>query len=254
MTDENQPRLRGKTALVTGGARNIGRAIALALASDGANVVVNARGDAGAAEAVAREVTAAGGSGHAHVADVTDADAVRTMVEAAVAAFGGIDILVSNAAVRRQQPFLDITYDDWREIIGVPLDGAFHCAQACVPHMIAAGGGTIVTLGGISTHIGTTNRAHVNAAKAGLAGFTRALAMELAPHNIRANCVSPGSIDTVRGASAGTRPAHLDGSGIPAGRLGRPEEIAAMVRHLCLPDAAYITGQTIHVNGGMFLT
>lgn len=254
MTDDNHRRLQGRTAIVTGGARNIGRAIARALAADGANVVVNARGDAEAAEAVAAEINETGGSGLAHVADVTDADAVRAMVEAAIAAFGRIDILVSNAAVRRQQPFLEITYDDWREIIAVPLDGAFHCVQACAPHMIDAGGGAIVTIGGISTHIGTPNRAHVNAAKSGLAGLTRALAVELAPHNIRANCVSPGSIETVRGASAGARPARMGGAEVPAGRLGRPEEIAAMVRHLCQPEAAYITGQTIHVNGGMFLT
>lgn len=254
MTGENQPALQGKVAIVTGGARNIGRAIALALGADGANVVVNARGDADAAATVAHEVDAAGGSGLAHVADVTDADAVRAMVAAAVAAFGRVDILVSNAAVRRQQPFLEMSYDDWRQIIAVPLDGAFHCAQACVPHMIEAGGGAIVTIGGISTHIGTPNRAHVSAAKSGLVGLTRALAVELAPHNIRANCVSPGSIDTVRGASAGARPAQMGGNDIPAGRLGKPEEIAAMVRHLCRPDAAYITGQTIHVNGGMFLT
>ena len=254
MTGDETAGLRGKVAVVTGAARNIGRAIALALAADGVNVVVNARADADAAAAVADEVTAAGGTGLAQVADVTDAAAVGGMVDAAVTAFGRIDFLVSNAAVRRQQPFLDISYDDWREIIAVPLDGAFHCVQACVPHMLAAGGGAIVTIGGISSHIGTPNRAHVSAAKSGLVGFTRALAVELAPHNIRANCVSPGSIDTVRGASAGARPARMGGAEIPAGRLGRPEEIAAMVRHLCRPEAAYITGQTIHVNGGMFLT
>ncbi|MDP6708952.1 MAG: SDR family NAD(P)-dependent oxidoreductase [Alphaproteobacteria bacterium] len=245
--------LAGRVAIVTGGARNIGRAIALALAEDGADVVVNAREDRAAAEAVAAEVTAAGNRALAHVADVTDEAAVRAMIEATVATFGRIDILVSNAAVRRQQPFLEISLADWHAILAVPLDGAFLCAQACVPEMIRAGGGAIVTLGGISAHLGTPGRAHVCAAKAGLEGLTHALAMELAEHEIRVNCVAPGAIDTLRGASAGARPGSIDLSHIPARRMGRPEEIAAMVRHLCRPEGAYITGQTIHVNGGLFL-
>src|SRR3546814_7867024 len=141
----------------------------------------------------------------------------------------------------------------WREILSVALDGAFICARACVPHMVAAGGGAIVTMGGISTHVGTKNRVHVCAAKAGLEGLTRGLAMELAAHRITVNCVSPGSIDTVRGTTAGARPGNMGGEGVPLKRFGRPEEIAAMVRHLCLPDGAYITGQTIHVNGGLFM-
>ena len=246
--------LDGKVALVTGGARNIGRAIALALAADGAAVVVNARRDAAAAQAVAKEAEAAGGRGLAHVADVTDEAAVGRMIAAAVEAFGGLDILVSNAALRRQTPFTNMSFAEWREILGVALDGAFITAKACVPHMIAAGGGAIVTLGGVSTHVGTKNRVHVCAAKAGLEGLTRGLAMELAEHRITVNCVAPGAIDTVRGASAGARPGALgNAGGIPLGRMGRPEEIAAIVRHLCLPEGSYITGQTIHLNGGVFM-
>jgi len=245
--------LAGKVAVVTGAARNIGRAIALALADDGAGVVVNAVQDAAAAEAVAREVDAAGGRGLAHIADISDEAAVDGMVRATVEHFGRIDILVCNAALRRQQPFLEISLDDWHHIPSVPLDGAFLCAKAAVPHMIEAGGGAIVTLGGVSAYLGTPGRAHVCAAKAGLVGLTHALAVELAPHGIRANCVAPGAIDTVRGASAGARPGTVNLAGVPAGRMGRPEEIAAMVRHLCRPEGAYITGQTIHVNGGLFL-
>src|SRR5690606_2176650 len=124
---------------------------------------------------------------------------------------------------------------------------------ACTPHMVKAGGGAIVTLGGISTHVGTKNRAHVSAAKAGLEGLTRALAMELAEHRITVNCVAPGAIDTVRGASAGARPSNMGAEATPLRRFGRPEEIAAMVRHLCLPEGSYITGQTIHVNGGVWM-
>ena len=246
-------RLSGKVAVVSGGARNIGRAIVLALAEEGASVVVNARSDAAAAAAVAAEADAAGGRGLAHIADVTDADAVRGMAEAAVAAFGRIDFLVSNAALRRQTPFLEMAFDEWREILSVALDGAFILSQACAPHMIAAGGGAIVTIGGISTHVGTKNRIHVCAAKAGLEGLTRGLAMELAEHRITANCIAPGSIDTVRGATAGARPGNMGAAGVPIGRYGRPEEIAAMVRHLCLPEGGFITGQTIHLNGGAWM-
>ena len=254
MANNGDGALAGKVAIVTGGARNIGRAIALALAGDGAAVVVNARQDGEAARAVAEEVTAAGGKGLAYVANVTDEAAVNAMAAAAVEAFGGIDILVSNAAVRRQQPFTEMSFAEWREIVGIPLDGAFLCAKACVPHMIEAGGGRIVTLGGMSAHLGTANRAHVCAGKAGLIGLAHGLAQELAAHDITVNCVAPGSIDTVRGTSAGARSRLPGGVSAPLGRRGTPEEIAAMVRHLCRPEGAYITGQTIHVNGGVFMT
>ncbi len=246
-------RLDGKVALVTGAARNIGRAIALALAGEGASVVVNARSDRAAAEAVAEELRGLGVRALPFIADVTDEAAVGSMVAAAVESLGGVDILVSNAALRRQTPFLKMSMDEWREIVSVPLDGAFLTARACVPHMIAAGGGAIVTLGGVSTHVGTRNRVHVCASKAGLEGFTRGRAMELAEHRITVNCVSPGSIDTVRGATAGARPGTMTHATIPLGRMGTAEEIAAMVRHLCLPEGAYITGQTIHVNGGVWM-
>ena len=254
MPDTDARRLAGKVAIVTGGARNIGRAIVMALAEEGASVVVNARGDEEAARAVAREAEAAGAHALPFIADVTDEQAVARMVDAAVATFGHIDILVSNAALRRQTPFVSMTFAEWREILGVALDGAFITARACVPHMITAGGGAIVTLGGVSTHVGTKHRAHVAAAKAGLEGLTRGLAIELAEHKITVNCVAPGSIDTVRGASAGARPSGLGVSaGIPLQRQGRPEEIATLVRHLCLPEGSYITGQTIHVNGGVYM-
>lgn len=246
-------KLEGRVAIVTGGARNIGRSIALSLAELGAAVVVNARTDAAAAAEVAAEVDAVGGRGLAHVADVTDPAAVEGMVEAAVEKFGRIDFVISNAALRRQTPFLDMSFGEWREILSVALDGAFVLSKACVPHMIRAGGGAIVTIGGISTHVGTKNRIHVCAAKAGLEGFTRGLAMELAEHGITVNCVAPGSIDTVRGATAGARPGNMGATGVPIGRFGRPEEIAAMVRHLCLPEGSFVTGQTIHLNGGAWM-
>jgi 3-oxoacyl-[acyl-carrier protein] reductase len=246
--------LDGKVALVTGAGRNIGRAIALHLACDGATVVVNGRSDGAAVEAVAGEITAMGGRALAHLADVSDAEAVARMTDAVAAEFGGIDIAVANAGLRRQTPFLDISLDEWREILSVALDGAFILAQAVVPHMIRRGGGAIVALSGISTHIGTPNRAHVAASKAGLEGLMRALSVELAPHNIRCNCVSPGTIDTLRGAAAGALPPTHGDSSVPLRRKGTADEIAAMVRLLAGPDGGYVTGQTIHVNGGAFLT
>jgi 3-oxoacyl-[acyl-carrier protein] reductase len=246
--------LDGKVALVTGAGKNIGRAIALALARDGAAVVVNSRQDSAAVEAVAAEIRAIGGNALAVIADVSQPEAVQHMVGEAVEAFGGLDIVVSNAGLRRQTPLLQISHAEWREILSVALDGAFYLAQATVPHMIARGGGSFVALSGISNHVGTADRCHVSASKAGLEGLMRALAIELAPHGIRCNCVAPGTIDTVRGAAAGVRPPTLGDARVPLGRKGMPEEIAAMVRLLAGPEGGYVTGQTIHVNGGLYLT
>jgi 3-oxoacyl-[acyl-carrier protein] reductase len=241
----------GKVALVTGSGKNIGRAIALDLAARGALVVVNGRGDRAAIDGVVAEINASGGQAIGCLADVSDVEAVGAMVETAVAAFGGIDILVSNAGLRRQTPFLEMSFAEWREILSVALDGAFILARAVVPHMVGRGGGAIVALSGISTHVGTPNRCHVSASKAGLEGLIRALAVELGPHAITCNAVAPGSVDTVRGASAGVLPGTDRGN--PLGRKAAVGEISAAVRFLAGPDGRYITGQTLHVNGGAFL-
>ena len=176
------------------------------------------------------------------------------MMEGVVAELGGVDILVSNAGLRRQTPFLEMGYAEWREILSVALDGAFLMARAAAPSMVARGGGAIVALSGVSTHVGTPNRCHVSASKAGLEGLMRALAVELAPHGIRCNCVAPGAVDTLRGASAGALPPSLTGSAIPLGRKASVDDIAGAVRYLVGPEGAYVTGQTLHVNGGTFLT
>jgi 3-oxoacyl-[acyl-carrier protein] reductase len=244
----------GKVALVTGAGKNIGRCIAQDLAREGASVIVNGRADRGAVDAVVAEINQQGGQALGAMADVSDPTAVSRMIDAAVASFGGIDIVVSNAGLRRQTPFLNMTFEEWREILSVALDGAFILARAAAPHMIPRGGGAIVALSGISTHVGTPNRCHVSASKAGLEGLMRALAIELAPHHITCNCVAPGSVDTVRGASAGALPSTLAQRGVPLGRKARVEEISAAVRFLAGPDGRYITGQTLHVNGGVFLT
>jgi 3-oxoacyl-[acyl-carrier protein] reductase len=242
----------GKVALVTGAGKNIGRRIALDLAARGASVVVNGRGDRDAVDEVVGAINAEGGQAIGILADVSDPDATACMVADAVAAFGGIDILVSNAGLRRQTPFLNMDLAEWREILSVALDGAFILAKAAVPHMIPRGGGAIVALSGISTHVGTPNRCHVSASKAGLEGLMRALAIELAPVGITCNTVAPGAVDTVRGASAGVLPRTL--TSVPLGRKAAVEEISAAVRFLAGPEGRYITGQTLHVNGGVFLT
>ncbi len=242
--------LAGQVAIVTGSARNIGRAIALALAQAGAAVIVNARTSVLAAEEVAEEIRAAGGRAAVKMGDIADPDQVAALIASAVDCFGRLDILVNNASVRREVPFADLDYRQWRETLATTLDGAYLCSHAALPHLIAVGQGTIVNIGGLSAHAGAPRRAHVLAAKMGLVGLTRALAHDLAPHNVTVNCVAPGLIDTVR---SGAEPAHHAHHATPLGRRGKPEEVAALVRFLCGPGARYITGQTIHANGGALM-
>src|SRR5436190_23719868 len=172
--------LAGKVAIVTGAGRNIGRSIALSLAEGGAAVLVNARSNRAEADAVVREIEASGGNAIAHIGDVADAKAVQAMANAATKAFGRIDILVNNAALRREKPFTEMSYADWREVMDVTLDGAFHCVKACLPSLRQSGAGTIVNIGGLSAHTGAANRAHVGTAKAGNAALTRAPPHDLA--------------------------------------------------------------------------
>ena len=245
--------LDGKVAIVTGAGKNIGKSIAEMLAADGCAVVVNGRGDRPIIEETAKEIRAAGGRAMPYLADVSKPDAVAAMVEAAVREFGGVDIAVNNAGLRRQTPFLQMNLEEWHEILSVALDGAFILAKAVAPEMIKRGGGSIIGLSGVSHHAGSRGRVHVNASKAGLEGLIRGLAMELAQHNITANCIAPGSINTVRGPSAGGAHGRGMEREIPLGRQGRPEEIAAMVRFLCGPGARYVNGQAIHANGGAYL-
>jgi 3-oxoacyl-[acyl-carrier protein] reductase len=249
MSDSNE--LAGKVAIVTGAGRNIGRAIALHLAAAGASVVVNARSNQAEADAVAREIEAAGGKAMAFLADVGDAAAVEAMAQAALKAFGRIDILVNNASLRREKPIDEMSYAEWREIMDATLDSAFHGVHACLSAM-KKNGGTIINIGGMSTHIGAKGRAHVMTAKAGLVGFTRGLAHDLGVYHITANCVVPGAIHTTRPRTS-LNPAHHLTHGTITGEPGKPDDVAAMVRLLAGPGGRNVTGQTIHVNGGAFL-
>jgi len=243
--------LAGKVVLVTGGARNIGRAISLALAEAGAAVAVNTRTSRADGASLVTQIRASGGDAELHLADIADGLEVRRMVDAVLQRFGRVDLLVLNASVRKETPFVDMSYDEWRGLLAITLDGAFHCIKACLPSMLANGGGSIVTLGGMTALSGARNRVHGSVAKSGLVGMTRALARELAPQGIRVNCVSPGQIATERPAH---RSARADPkAAIPLGRAGTPEEIAATVRFLLGPGASYITGQTVAVNGGQMM-
>lgn len=239
--------LDGKAALVTGSVRGIGRAVALALAEAGAAVVVNGRRSAEAARETADRIEAEGGRALVHLADVSAPDGAEGAVAAAVDAFGRLDVLVNNVAHRIAKPVEETSFAEWRDVQASTLDAAFLCIAAAVPHIKAAGGGSIVNIGGVSGHAGVRDRSAVAAAKAGLAGMTAALAVELAPADVNVNCVSPGSIDNY--AVQGHVPAHFRARPPPMGRMGTTGEVAALVRFLCGPQGRYVAGQTIHVCG-----
>jgi 3-oxoacyl-[acyl-carrier protein] reductase len=245
--------LDGRVAIVTGSARNIGRAIAVALASAGARVVLHGRTDS--AE-LAETAAMLGDSATTVVGEAAEVATAQKLVEAAQEKFGGLDIVVLNAAARSNIAFHKLPAAEFERIVGGTLMGGFHLLHLAVPAMIARaeaghkGAGRIVALGGMHATKGATGRSHVMAAKAGLASLMRGLALDLADWGITANVIAPGNIDTVRGTAAGVRPPH---DKIPLGRMGKPEDIANAVRFFCLPASEWITGQTLHVNGGEYL-
>lgn len=245
--------LAGKVAIVTGAARNIGRAIAVELGRQGAKVVVNVQSSAAEAEETAALIVKAGGQALVQLADVSTPEGAQRLIDAAVAGFGKIDILVNNAAIRRESPFDDLDWRQWRAVMSVILDGAYLCAHAATPYLRKSPAGAVINIGGMSAHGGSAGRAHVLAAKMGLVGLTRALAYDLADNNVTANCVVPGLIDTARGHAAVGTPAHHAKHSTLLGRRGTPQEVADLVAFLCGPKARYLTGQTMHANGGAFL-
>jgi 3-oxoacyl-[acyl-carrier protein] reductase len=236
-----------RVALITGGTRNIGRATALALAGAGHDVVVVSRSaDAGE---LLDELRALGVRAAAHACDVSDAEQVHALRDRLTTDGLAVDVLVNNASQRPHQPFLEISAQDWRSVLGVTLDGAFHCTQAFLPHMIDRGWGRVINLIGVRAQSGAAGRAHLVAAKNGLIGLTRALAREFGRHGVTVNAISPGTIVTDQDVADPARLAtRSDGGAL--GRFGQPAEIAAAVRFLASEEAGYVTGQVIGVNGG----
>jgi 3-oxoacyl-[acyl-carrier protein] reductase len=243
-------KLQDRVALVTGSGRNIGRATVLKLAAEGAHVIVNARSNEAEAEAVAREAQALGVKAIAVVADVGKKDQVEAMAARALSEFGRVDILINNAAIRPHKPFTELTQQNWEAVRGVVLDGALYLTRAVIDSMVQHKYGRILFFTGEGAFIGGSGRAHVSAAKMGLVGFARGLASEFAAHNVRVNVVSPGSIDTQRANPEWYQGRLPSASGIPLGRQGKVDELAATCLFLVSDDGGFITGQTIHVNGG----
>jgi 3-oxoacyl-[acyl-carrier protein] reductase len=241
--------LQGRVAVITGAGRSIGRAMALELAAGGCAVVVNVRANKADADAVVKEIEAGGGRALAAVADVTDAAAVGRMAKAAVERFGRIDYLVNNAALRQEKSIDDMTFEDWRRITGIILDGAFHCVKACLEPMKKSDAASILNIGGLTGAMGSPDRIHVVTGKAGLAGFTRGLAMELSPHRITVNTLVPAML--ARPDAPNEIPKHPLYRPI-LGRAAWPTDFAPLTRFLLGPGARYITGQIINVNGGTY--
>ena len=245
----------GKTALVTGAGRNIGRATILAFAQEGANVVVNYRSNRDEGEGVAEEARALGVEAIAIAADVGDSDQVGEMARQALERFGAVDIVVNNAASRPHQPFMDITVEDWDRVIRTDLSATFYLTRALVPTMMSRGWGRIVIIGGVCGSMGLANRAHTVASKAGLQGLTKAMALEFGHAGINVNLIAPGMIDTTRPLEnyPGWPPSQERLDGQPVNRIAQSEELAGVCVFLASQAASYITGQTIHFNGGMHM-
>ena len=245
-----------RTVLVTGASRNIGRATALAFAAAGADVAVHALSRQAEAEEVAEKIRAMGRRAVVCMADTSDGEAVNRMAAQIQGAFGRVDILVLNAAIRPDMPFVDMTYEDWRHVLSVNLDSAFFCIKAFLPGMLANGWGRIITYGGTGAlQTGDAGRVHIGASKGGLLGLTRHLAIELGRTGMTVNMISPGSIATTRATPEATAAsAERANATAPLGRQGLPEEIAAACLYLASPGAAYVTGQVLSVNGGTVLS
>lgn len=242
--------LAGHVALVTGAGRNIGRAIALELADRGADVVVNARANRAEAEAVAAEARKRGVRALVALGDVGRAEDVRALAAQALAAFGKVDIVVNNAAIRPEAPFLELTEEAWHRVLAVDLHSAFYTARAFLPGMVAQRWGRIINLTGMNAIQGAPGRAHVAAAKHGLWGLTKALAREFGPHGVTVNAISPGPIDTAREDATTDRQHRAQVGRVPLGRLGSPAEVAALCGFLASDAGGFISGQMIGVNGG----
>lgn len=246
-------RFDGKSAIVTGASRGIGREIALLLAEEGARVAVNYSGSKDKADDVVKLITESGGEAFAIQADVSDADGVKIMVDKTLEMFGSIDILVNNAGITRDNLLMRMKEDEWDDVININLKGVFLCTKGVTRQMMRQRAGRIVNVASIVGVSGNPGQANYVAAKAGVIGFTKTAAKELASRNINVNAVAPGFITTDMTDALSEEVKNQMLSVIPLGKLGRPEDVARTVLFLLSEDAVYITGQTIHVDGGMVM-
>lgn len=245
--------LDGKCALVTGASRGIGRAVALRLASEGAKVALNFAGNEAAANAVRQEIEAAGGQAILVQADVASEAAVQEMVQKTADAFGRIDVLVNNAGITRDGLLARMKEEDWDAVLSTNLKGVFLTTKAVAKLMMKQRAGRIVNMASVVGVTGNAGQANYSAAKAGVIGFTKTIAKELASRGVTANAVAPGFIDTDMTSVLSDKAKEAALSGIPLGRMGTPEDIADAVLFLVSDRASYITGQVLHVDGGMVM-
>jgi 3-oxoacyl-[acyl-carrier protein] reductase len=246
--------LSGKRILVTGGSRGIGRACCELAARAGARVAIGYRFERPAAEALVRSIVDAGGEAHCVAAELADRGEAEMLVDDAAERFGGLDVLINNHGIWKGSPIDEMSDNEWNEMIGINLSGAFHVIRAAVPHFKAGGGGTIVNLSSTAGQRGEAGHSHYAATKGALISMTKSLAVELAPHGIRTNCVAPGWVDTDMSHETLNGPrADEIRTAIPLGRAGTAEEIANAVLFLASPLAAFINGEILNVNGGAVL-
>ncbi|MBW3610735.1 MAG: SDR family oxidoreductase [Actinobacteria bacterium] len=243
-----------RVAIVTGSDSGIGRATAVALAEGGCDVGITWHSDEDGAQETAAEVRAKGRRGEVRRVDLGDPAAGARLVDELSETLGGLDVLVNNAGTLSSSPFLELTLDEWRHVLGVDLDGAFACAQAGARRMVAAGrGGRIVNVTSVHEHVPLPGSAAYCAAKGGLGLLTKVMALELAPHGITVNAVAPGEVATPMTGMDDVDPTTVDRAGIPAGRPGSAREIAAVVAFLASPAASYVTGSSVVADGGLLL-
>jgi 3-oxoacyl-[acyl-carrier protein] reductase len=245
--------LSGKVALVTGGSRGIGRSIVLELAKAGADVAINYSGSEAAAKQVAEEVTGLGRKAIIIQANVANSESVGEMIKRVVDEFGQLDILVNNAGITKDNLLMRMKEEDWDDVISVNLKGVFNCIKAVTRQMMKQRSGRIINISSVVGVLGNAGQANYVAAKAGVIGLTKTTARELASRGITVNSVAPGFIETDMTSTLSEEIREGLSTQIPLGRLGSPEDIARVVRFVASDEAAYMTGQTLHVDGGMYM-